>query len=71
MAPDLSNERMVNDGNIFDEATIAQSDRNNLVVHPALWLAKEELAPVFRQRGDTHLTRIEQIGNLRDGRDSP
>jgi hypothetical protein len=38
MALHFSNERMVNDGNIFNDATIAQSDRDNLVVHAGLWV---------------------------------
>jgi hypothetical protein len=36
MALHFSNERMVNDGNIFNDTTIAQSDRDNLVVHAGL-----------------------------------
>lgn len=47
MALHFSNERMVNDGNIFNDATIAQSDRDNLVLHASLWLRKQELAPMF------------------------
>ena len=53
----------MNYGYIFDDATIAQGDRNNLVIHPGLWLSKEELAPGFRQRGDIHLTR-QLLGGL-------
>src|SRR5215469_18796016 len=57
MASHFSNERMVNDGNIFNDAIIAQSDRDNLVVHAGLWLRKQELAPMFGQsvvRPHTH-----------------
>jgi hypothetical protein len=53
---------MVNDGNIFNDATIAQSDRDNLVLHAGLWVRKHELAPMFGRsvvkRLRTHLTML-------------
>jgi hypothetical protein len=48
------------DGNIFDDTAIAQRDRNNLIVHSGFRLIAEELAPVFPQRDDAHLTTIRQ-----------
>src|SRR5947207_15775466 len=57
MAAHLRNKRVMNDGNILDDAAITKSDCNDLVIHASLGLLEQELAPGFWQRGDTHLTR--------------
>ena len=49
----LADDRTARNGNVLDEATVAQSDGNDLVVHPRLRLREQELAPFFRQRGHT------------------
>ena len=56
MASHLRNEGMMNDRDILDHSTITESECNDLVIHSSLWLYKEELAPVFRQRRIIHLT---------------
>ena len=44
----LANDRTARDGNVLDDATVAQRDGNNLVVHAGLRLREQELAPFFR-----------------------
>jgi hypothetical protein len=45
---------MVHDSNILDNATIAQGDCHDLVIHAGLGLTEQEFAPMFRQRD--HIT---------------
>lgn len=52
-APDFANDRASGNGNVLNDATVAQRDRNDLVVHACLRLREQELAPFFRQRGHT------------------
>ena len=48
---DLADDRTARDSNVLNDAPVAQSDGDNLVVHAGLWLREQELAPLFRQRG--------------------
>jgi hypothetical protein len=51
MIANLGNDGMMCNSNILNHATIAESNRNHLVVHARLRLSEQERAPSFRQRG--------------------
>ena len=51
MTADFTDDGMVHDSNILDNATIAQCDSHDLIIHAGLGLSEQEFAPIFRQRG--------------------
>ena len=51
MAMNFADDRMMHNGNVWDDPPVAELDSHNLVVHASLRLAKQELAPMFGQRG--------------------
>ena len=51
MTADFTDDEMVHDSNILDNATIAQCNCHDLVIHAGLGPSEQEFAPMFRQCG--------------------